>query len=50
MESCTEWYRSRFKNNCFTVMRNSSKEGSFLRLADFVSLNSRPREIKKKRD
>ena len=29
-------------------MRSISKEGSYLRLADFVSLNSRPRVIKKK--
>ena len=42
-------YRSRFKNNYFAVMRSSSKEGSYLRLVDFVSLNSRPRVIKKRR-
>ena len=30
-------------------MRSSSKEGSYLRLVDFVSLNSRPRGIKKKK-
>ena len=49
IESCTEWYRSRFKNNCFAVMRSSSKVGSYLRLVDFLSLNSRPRVIKKKK-
>ena len=30
-------------------MRSSSKEGSSLRLVDFVSLNSRPRVIKKRK-
>jgi len=30
-------------------MRSSSKEGSYLRLVDFVSLNSRPRAIRKKK-
>ena len=30
-------------------MRSSSKEGSYLRLVDFVSLNSRPRVIKKRK-
>ena len=29
--------------------RSSSKEDSYLRLVDFVSLNSRPRVIKKKK-
>jgi len=29
-------------------MRSSSKEGSYSRLADFVSLNSRPRVIKQR--
>ena len=37
------------KNNCFTVMRSGSEEGSYLRLVDFVSLNARPRVIKKKK-
>ena len=34
-ESCTERHSSRFKNNCFAVLRSSSKEGSYLRLVDF---------------
>ena len=42
-------YSSRFKNNCFAVMRSSSEEGSYLGLVDFVSLISRPRVIKKKK-
>ena len=29
------WYSSRLENNCFAVMRSSSKEGSYLRLVDF---------------
>ena len=33
-KSCTERYSSRFKNNCFAVLRSSSKEGSYLRLVD----------------
>jgi hypothetical protein len=28
-------FSSRFKNNCFAVLRSSSKEGSYLRLVDF---------------
>ena len=31
------------------VMKSSSKEGSYLMLVDFVSLESRPRLIKKKK-
>ena len=38
-----------FNNNCFAVMRSSSEEGSYVRLVEFVSLNSRPRVIKKKK-
>ena len=34
-ESCTARHSSRFKNNCFTVMRSSSEEGSYVRLVDF---------------
>ena len=34
-EICTTRYSSRFKNNCFAVMRCSSKEGSYSRLVDF---------------
>ena len=37
-------------SNCFTVMRSSSEEGSYVRLVDFVSLNSRPRVKKKKEE
>ena len=37
------------KARTLAVMRSSSEEGSYSRLVDFVSLNSRPRVIKKKR-
>jgi len=39
----------RFQDNCFSVLRRGSKEVSYLRLVDFVSLISRPRVIKKKK-
>ena len=42
-------WKCRFKNNCFAVMRSSTEEDSYLRLVDFVSLNSRPRVMKKKK-
>ena len=36
-----ERYTSQFQNNYFTGMRSGSEEGSYLRLIDCVSLNSR---------
>jgi len=29
-----DWHSSRFKNNCFAVMKSSSEEGLYLRLVD----------------
>ena len=47
MDSSRKWTapggasHARFKNNYFTEMCSGSGEGSYLRLIDFVSLNSR---------
>ena len=47
--SCTDWYSSQFKSNFCTEMCSGSEEGSYLRLIDFVSLNSR-RESRKEEE
>jgi len=40
-ESCTDRYSSQFENNYFTQMCSGSEAGSYLRLTDSASLNSR---------
>ena len=37
-------YSSRFKNNCFAVMRSGSEEGSYFRLVDFYVTQTLGRE------